>query len=127
MRKTLVLFSSSALLAAGMAIAQGSPVIVCYMGLKHLEEICRRLLVNGRPPEEPLAIVASASLPEQRGVETTLGEAAAAAAAAEIAPPTLVVIGEVVRLRAGLDWLGALAGRVLEADPLAQAADRQAG
>ena len=28
------------------------------------------------------------------------------------------MVGEVVRLRAGLDWLGALTGRVLVADPL---------
>ena len=28
------------------------------------------------------------------------------------------MIGEVVRLRAALDWLGALAGRKLVADPL---------
>ena len=32
----------------------------------------------------------------------------------------MVVVGEVVRLRAGLDWLGALSGRRLIADPLGQ-------
>ncbi len=37
---------------------------------------------------------------------------------AGLTPPCLVVVGEVVRLRAGLDWLGALTGRVLDADPL---------
>ena len=30
----------------------------------------------------------------------------------------MVVVGDVVRLRAGLDWLGALTGRALIADPL---------
>jgi uroporphyrin-III C-methyltransferase len=30
----------------------------------------------------------------------------------------MVVVGEVVRLRAGLDWLGAIGGRTLQADPL---------
>jgi uroporphyrin-III C-methyltransferase len=38
----------------------------------------------------------------------------------------MVVVGEVVRLRAGLDWLGALAGRVLVPDPLAVKSRRQA-
>ena len=33
-------------------------------------------------------------------------------------PPAIVVIGEVVRLRAALDWLGALSGRQLVVDPL---------
>jgi uroporphyrin-III C-methyltransferase len=51
-------------------------------------------------------------------LESTLGDCAAAAVAAGIEPPALVVIGEVVRLRGGLDWLGALAGRALVADPL---------
>ena len=44
-------------------------------------------------------------------------------------PGTLVLDGpaqhylcNVLRLRAGLDWLGALGGRVLEADPLAAGA-----
>ena len=30
----------------------------------------------------------------------------------------IVCVGEVVRLRAGLDWLGAIAGRSLDPDPL---------
>jgi uroporphyrin-III C-methyltransferase len=45
-----------------------------------------------------------------------LGELAAASALAET--PAIIVIGEVVRLRAGFDWLGALAGRQLDPDPL---------
>jgi uroporphyrin-III C-methyltransferase len=51
-------------------------------------------------------------------IETTLGAAAADAAKAGLEPPAIIVVGEVVRLRAGLDWLGALAGRRLAADPL---------
>jgi uroporphyrin-III C-methyltransferase len=59
-------------------------------------------------------------------VETTLAAAAAAARAAAIEPPAMVVVGEVVRLRAGLDWLGALAGRILVPDPLAMKRRRHA-
>jgi siroheme synthase len=39
-------------------------------------------------------------------VVTSLAEAAAAAAAAGIEGPTIIAIGEVVRLRAALDWIG---------------------
>jgi uroporphyrin-III C-methyltransferase len=39
-------------------------------------------------------------------VVTSLAEAAAAAAAAGIEGPTIIAIGEVVRLRAALDWTG---------------------
>ena len=41
--------------------------------------------------------------------------------------PSLVVVGPVVHLRAGLDWLGALAGRVLDPHPLASGRGRAAG
>ncbi|MFQ5775633.1 MAG: uroporphyrinogen-III C-methyltransferase [Kiloniellaceae bacterium] len=109
------------------ALARGAPVIVLYMALKHLDRIARRLLDGGRPTEEPVAIVSKASTAAQVVIETTLGRCAADAAAHGIEPPCLVVIGEVVRLRAGLDWLGALSGRRLEADPLGTRRGRRTG
>jgi uroporphyrin-III C-methyltransferase len=100
-------------------IARGSPVIVLYMALKHLDLIADKLIAGGRDPSEPVAIVTNASTPQQRVHETTLAQAASDVAAHGISPPALVVIGEVVRLRAGLDWLGALTvGRRLDPDPL---------
>ena len=89
------------------AIARGSPVIVLYMGLNHLARIAARLIAAGRPPGEPVAIVSKATTPDQRVLVSSLEEAASAAAAARIEAPTIIVIGEVVRLRATLDWLGA--------------------
>ncbi len=107
------------------ALAHGAPVLVFYMALKHLDEIASRLIDGGRNADEPAAIVAAATTGEQRIIETTLG--AAPDRADEVAPPALFVVGEVVRLRAGLDWLGALTGRVLEADPLGLHTTRDAG
>ncbi|MGQ0662457.1 MAG: uroporphyrinogen-III C-methyltransferase [Pseudomonadota bacterium] len=100
------------------ALARGAPVLVFYMALKHLETIASRLIAAGRRAGEPVAVVSRASTPLQAVLETTLGAAARDVARHGIEPPALVVVGEVVRLRAGLDWLGALSGRVLEADPL---------
>ncbi len=100
------------------ALARGSPVLVFYMATKHLAAIAERLIAAGRPPEEPVAVVSRAATDQQRVVETTLGRAAADAAAARLEPPALVAVGPIVRLRAGLDWLGAMAGRRLVADPL---------
>jgi uroporphyrin-III C-methyltransferase len=108
------------------ALAQGAPVLVLYMALKHLDAIAKRLMAGGRSADEPVAIVSKAATPAQHVVETTLGAAAAAARAAAIEPPAMVVVGEVVRLRAGLDWLGALAGRILVPDPLAMKRRRHA-
>jgi uroporphyrin-III C-methyltransferase len=100
------------------ALARGAPVLVIYMALKHLAAIAARLLAAGRGAGEPVAIISRAATPAQHVLETTLGCAARDAEAAGLEPPALVVLGPVVRLRAGLDWLGALAGRALDPDPL---------
>jgi uroporphyrin-III C-methyltransferase len=109
------------------AIAAGSPVLVLYMAMKHLGRIAERLIEAGRGADEPVAIVSRASTPDQRVLESTLGDCAAAARAADIEPPALIVVGQVVRLRAGLDWLGALTGRALVADPLGVKRREKAG
>ena len=109
------------------ALARGAPVLVLYMAMKHLNQIAERLIAGGRAPDEAVAIVSKAATPEQRVLETTLAHSAADAAAQEIEPPCLVVIGGVVALRAGLDWLGALGGRILESDPLGTRRDRATG
>ena len=63
----------------------------------------------GRRPDEPVAVISKATTPAQQVFISTLGEIAAAGAHVEA--PAIVVIGEVVRLRPALDWLGALAQR----------------
>lgn len=99
-------------------IAQSSPVIVMYMAMKHIDLITARLMAAGRSPDEPVAFVCNASLPEQVVLETTLARAVSDVEAAGLNPPAIVVVGEVVRLRSGLDWLGAEGGRQLISDPL---------
>ena len=99
------------------SIAKGSPVIVLYMALSHLGEITKILMANGRRGDEPMALVRNASLKDQQVLETTLACATADVAAADFKAPAIIVIGDVVRLRASLDWLGALEGRILQTDP----------
>ncbi len=98
------------------AIARGAPVLVLYMALKHLPNIVDRLIAGGRRPDEPVAIVSRATTPAQQVLTSTLGDAVAAAVGSET--PAIIVVGEVVRLRAGLDWMGALDGKRLDPDPL---------
>lgn len=99
-------------------IAKSSPVIVMYMAMKHIDLITARLIAAGRSPDEPVAFVCNASLPEQTVLETTLARAASDVEAAGLKPPAIVVVGEVVRLRGGLDWIAAAQGRQLVSDPL---------
>ena len=98
------------------AIARGSPTIVLYMARKHAGEIAAKLIEAGRSANEPAAIVSNASFAGQNVRVTTLAELGQAAA--ESAAPAVLVIGENVKLREGMDWLGALAGKTLDSEPL---------
>ena len=109
------------------AVAKGSPVIVMYMAMKHMDAIAKSLMNAGRHADEPLAFVCNAATTNQTVLETTIGQAAEDARAAGLEPPSIVVVGQVVRLRTGLDWLGALTGRILEADPFETRTIRDAG
>jgi uroporphyrin-III C-methyltransferase len=91
------------------AIARGAPVLVLYMASRHLPSIAERLMSGGRHSDEPVAVISKATTPAQRVLVSTLGEVASAST--EIAAPAIIVVGEVVRFRAALDWLGALAAR----------------
>ena len=107
------------------ALANGAQVLIFYMALKHIDEIVDRLMEGGLRLESPAALIAHATTERQQIVETTL--TGAKQAAVGMSPPALFVVGEVVRLRDGLDWLGALSGRVLDHDPLGYRDIRDAG
>jgi uroporphyrin-III C-methyltransferase len=88
------------------AIARGAPVLVLYMASRHLPNIVTRLLAGGRRADEPVAVISRATTPEQSVLVSTLGKIVRAASS--IHAPSIIVVGEVVRLRAALDWVGAL-------------------
>jgi len=81
------------------AIAKGAPILVVYMALKHLDAIARRLIEAGRPLDDPVAIIASATTPRQRVIDTTLAAAARAVTRARLKPPAVVAIGRTLRLK----------------------------
>jgi len=97
------------------AIARGAPVLVLYMAARHLPSIAERLMSGGRRPDEPVAVISKATTAAQRVVVSTLSEVVAAATGIET--PSIVVVGEVVRFHAALDWLGALATRKVDHSP----------
>ena len=72
---------------------------------------------------EPVAIIADATLPTMRVVETTLARAAADLAASGLEPPAILCIGRVALMRRALDWIGQMAGQPpRDLDPLGDAA-----
>ena len=102
------------------AVAKGSPTLVVYMALAHADEIARKLIDAGRDADEPAAIISNATGGEQDVRVTTLAHIGEEAKTVDA--PAILVIGENVRLREGLDWLGALnEGRELKPPPAGSA------
>lgn len=100
------------------AVAKGSPVIVMYMALKHHRAITEQLIKAGRCPNELVAIICDATLPSQEVTETTLQKLPETIAVRKITAPAIIVVGEVIRFRSALDWIGMMAGRMPVIDPL---------
>ncbi|MFD0859392.1 uroporphyrinogen-III C-methyltransferase [Roseovarius aquimarinus] len=101
------------------ALAEGSQVLVIYMGMKHAAQISASLMEHGRDPDEPCAVVCNATTPQQQVIETTLSRMAADIEASGLEPPALLCIGRSVLMRQVLDWQGQMAGEpVRDMDPL---------
>lgn len=71
---------------------------VFYMGLHNAPTIVRELTAHGLPGDCPVALVERGTTPEQRMAVTTLANLEAAIAREAFQPPTLIIVGEVVRL-----------------------------
>ena len=61
---------------------------------------------HGMPGSTPAAVVEKATLSEQRVVEGTLLTLPERVKAQQVGPPAILIVGEVVRLRAKLGWFG---------------------
>jgi uroporphyrin-III C-methyltransferase / precorrin-2 dehydrogenase / sirohydrochlorin ferrochelatase len=81
------------------ALANGPGTLVLLMAVSHLDSIAAELIKRGRAAATPVAVICDGTMPTQRVLTSTLAEVAADAAEAGIAPPAVVVIGDVVRLR----------------------------
>jgi uroporphyrin-III C-methyltransferase len=85
-------------------LARRRQTVVIYMGLHGLPVLCAKLIEHGLPPDWPAAIVQKGTLPEQRTVAGTLATLPHLAAAAHLHAPTLIIVGEVVKMRDRLGW-----------------------
>ena len=86
------------------ALGQNPGTLVFLMGVKNLEENCRRLVDAGRAAETPAAVIQSGTTLSQRTVVGTLATIAARAQEAGIKPPAVLVVGGVVELAETLKW-----------------------
>ncbi|QFT87478.1 Uroporphyrinogen-III C-methyltransferase [Bacillus sp. THAF10] len=85
-------------------LAQAVDTICVYMGVSQLPNILRHLLEHGKSPKTPIALVHWGTLNEQRTVVGTLANIERKVTEANISNPSMIVIGEVVKLHEKLHW-----------------------
>jgi uroporphyrin-III C-methyltransferase/precorrin-2 dehydrogenase/sirohydrochlorin ferrochelatase len=91
------------------ALAKPGITAVFYMGLARIEHIAAQLKQHGAADALPAAVIAQATLENQRVITGTLATIAAAAARARVESPALLVVGEVVSLHDSLSWFNTAA------------------
>jgi len=83
--------------------------LVILMGVKTLPVLVKRLIEAGLNPETPAASIEWGTIKGQRVVESNIADLPERAAEADLQPPSITVIGEVVKLRAeGVQWFDLL-------------------
>ena len=86
------------------AIAQPNQTVVFYMGLQTVKQLCKELISHGLSSSTPAALVEKGTTQEQKvhiGDLTTLHEIVEKN---NVKAPTLIIVGEVVKLHDKLNW-----------------------
>ena len=86
------------------ALARPDQTVVVYMGLLGLPILCQQLAAHGLPAATPAAVIQQGTTHQQRVVCGTLETLPLLAFKAGLEPPTLIIVGEVVKLREQLAW-----------------------
>ncbi len=86
------------------SLARGIGTLVFLMGVKNLPDIVDQLIKNGKSPETPVALVRWGTTSRQKTVSGTLSDIVEGVRAANLKAPSIIVIGDVVRLRNQMKW-----------------------
>ena len=85
-------------------LAVEQQTIVFYMALKGAQHLSDKLIEHGMRSDMPVALVEKGTTPDHKVWTTTLGELSTVVATQPIKAPTLIIVGEVVKLREKLNW-----------------------
>lgn len=86
------------------SLASSVDTLAIYMGMKNLSYITNQLIVHGKSKETPVALIHQGTTNKQRTVIGTLETIFEKAMQAQVKNPSMIIVGEVVRLRAKLNW-----------------------
>jgi len=87
---------------AAEATMPGTKVVM--MGTERIGQIAATLITNGMPATTPVAMISWGTTGRQKSLASTLGEIGAKSAGVKLPPPTVTIIGDVVKLRDKLNW-----------------------
>lgn len=85
-------------------IADPESTIVLLMGLSELPAIVARLRAHGIPAQHPIAVIENGTLPHERTIEGTLETIVDRVQGQQVVSPSVIVVGNVVRLRDEIAW-----------------------
>jgi uroporphyrin-III C-methyltransferase/precorrin-2 dehydrogenase/sirohydrochlorin ferrochelatase len=86
------------------ALAQPNQTIVFYMGLQAVDVICKELIGHDMPPTTPAALIQQGTTPEQKVYIGDLDSLPELVRLNEVKAPTLIIVGNVVKLHEKLNW-----------------------
>jgi len=78
--------------------------LVFYMGLMNLSTICERLIEHGLSSNKPAALIQKGTTAEHRVITANLQSLPRLVERSGVRAPTLLIIGDVVKLRDKLNW-----------------------
>jgi len=83
---------------------EAEQTLVFYMGLVSLPIICQELINHGMASDKPIALIQQGTTPSQKVFVGTLATLPDIIASQEVQAPTLIIVGDVVRLHDKLAW-----------------------
>jgi uroporphyrin-III C-methyltransferase/precorrin-2 dehydrogenase/sirohydrochlorin ferrochelatase len=88
------------------ALAHQNQTLVVYMGLLGVKTLCSKLVEHGLSEHTPIALVQKATTRKQKVLIGTLGSMPRLVETTKVKPPTLIIVGDVVKLHEKLSWFG---------------------
>jgi len=83
-----------------------SQTLVFYMGLGTLSMITQKLMANGRLPTTPIALIEKGTTENQRVLIGSLQNIFSQSRDYDLKSPTLIIVGDVIKVQKQLDWRG---------------------
>jgi len=85
-------------------ITHAADTLIFLMGVSRIDVISEQLILHGRDPMTPVALIRWGTRVEQKTLIGTLADIARKVEESGFLPPAVIVVGEVVQLREKLQW-----------------------